>query len=79
MDKAVTALTNLAMALPGLALTTLLVCYLEPGMLSIVVAISVTSWTGTTRVLRSRILSLKEEPFIKIEKAIGQKGHCHHV
>ena len=73
VDKAVTALTNLAMALPGLALTTLLVCYLEPGMLSIVVAISVTSWTGTTRVLRSRILSLKEEPFIKIEKAIGQK------
>lgn len=61
------------MALPGLALTTLLVCYLEPGILSIVVAISVTSWTGTTRVLRSRILSLKEEPFIKIEKAIGQK------
>ena len=42
VDKAVTALTNLAMALPGLALTTLLVCYLEPGMLSIVVAISVT-------------------------------------
>ena len=73
VDKTVTALTNLAMALPGLALTTLLVCYLEPGVISIVVAISITSWTGTTRVLRSRILSLKEEPFIKIEKAIGQK------
>lgn len=73
VDRGVTALTNLAMALPGLALTTLLVCYLKPGVLSIVVAISVTSWTGTTRVLRSRILSLKEEPFIKIERAIGQR------
>lgn len=73
VDKAVTALTNLAMAVPGLALTTLLVCYLSPGMLSIIIAISITAWTGTTRVLRSRILALTEEPFVKIEKAIGQK------
>ena len=73
MDKAVTALTNLAMAVPGLALTTLLVCYLSPGKISIIVAISITAWTGTTRVLRSRILALTEEPFVKIEKAIGQR------
>lgn len=73
IDKAVTALTNLAMAVPGLALTTLLVCYLTPGMASIILAISITAWTGTTRVLRSQILTLKEEPFVKIEKAIGQR------
>lgn len=72
-DKLITGLTNLAMAVPGLALTTLLVCYLSPGILSIVVAISITAWTGTTRVLRSQILALKEEPFVKIEKAIGQR------
>lgn len=72
-DKLITGLTNLAMAVPGLALTTLLVCYLTPGILSIVVAISITAWTGTTRVLRSQILALKEEPFVKIEKAIGQR------
>lgn len=73
VDRAVTGITNLAMALPGLALSTLLICYLKPGLVSIVIAISVTSWTGTARILRSRILSLKEEPFIKIEKAIGQR------
>jgi len=73
-DKLITALTNLAMAVPGLALTTLLVCYLSPGMLSIIIAISITAWTGTTRILRAQILSLKEEPFVKIERAIGQKS-----
>lgn len=67
VDKCITAVTNLAMAIPGLALTTLLVCYLNPGKASI------TSWTGTARVLRARILSLVEEPFVKIEKAIGQR------
>lgn len=74
VDKAVTALTNLAMAVPGLALTTLLVCYLKPGKISIIIAISITAWTGTARVLRSRVLALTEEPFVKIEKAIGQRG-----
>ena len=73
VDRAITSLTSLAMAIPGLALTTLLVCYLNPGKTSIILAISITSWTGTARILRSRLLTLMEEPFIKIEKAIGQK------
>ena len=46
VDKLITGLTNLAMAVPGLALTTLLVCYLSPGIFSIVIAISITAWTG---------------------------------
>lgn len=70
-DTAVTAVTNLAMGLPDLALTVLLVAYLNPGKLSIVIAIAVTAWTGTARLLRSRVISLCELPFVKIEKAMG--------
>ena len=70
-DKVITALTNITMGLPSLALTTLLVAYLDPGKLSIIISISLTAWTGTSRILRSRIIQLAEMPFIKIEKAIG--------
>lgn len=70
-DKLITALTNVTMGLPSLALTTLLVAYLNPGKASIVISISVTAWTGTSRILRSRVLQLCEMPFIKIEKSIG--------
>ena len=73
VDKVYTALTNLTMALPSLALTVLLIAYLNPGKLSIIIAISLTAWTGTSRVLRSRVLQLCEMPFIKIEKSLGQK------
>lgn len=73
VDKLITGLASIAMAVPGLALTTLLVCYLKPGKISIIIAIAITAWTGTARILRSRIMSLMESPFIKIEKAIGQK------
>ncbi len=72
-DRIITALTSLTMALPGLALTTLLVAYLNPGMLSVIISISVTAWTGTARILRSRVFEIVEQPYIKIEKSLGQK------
>lgn len=70
-DRLVTAVTNITMALPSLALTVLLVAYLNPGKLSIIIAISLTSWTGTTRILRARVMQLCQMPFVKIEKALG--------
>lgn len=66
-----TALTNITMALPNLALTVLLVAYLNPGKLSVIIAISLTAWTGTTRILRARVTQLCQLPFVKIEKALG--------
>lgn len=71
LDKLVTGLTNVTMALPSLALTMLLIAYMNPGKTSIVIAISVTAWTGTARVLRARVLQLCEMPFVKMEKALG--------
>jgi len=70
-DKAITAITNIAMAVPSLPLTVLLAAYMSPGKWNLIIAISITSWTGTARILRSRVMQLKEQPFIKIEKAIG--------
>lgn len=70
-DRIVTALTNVTMGLPSLALTVLLTAYLSPGKLSMIIAISLTAWTGTSRILRSRVVQLCEMPFVKIEKAIG--------
>ena len=74
VDRVVTALTNITMALPNLALTVLLVAYLNPGKLSVIIAISLTAWTGTTRILRARVTQLCQLPFVKIEKALGGPG-----
>lgn len=74
VDRCLTAVTNITMALPELALTMLLVAYLNPGKISIIIAISLTAWTGTARILRARVMQLCEMPFIKIEKAIGMKS-----
>lgn len=70
-DKVITAVTNVAMAVPGLPLTMLLVAYLNPGKWSLIISISITAWTGTARILRSRVMQLSQMPFVKIERVMG--------
>lgn len=71
LDKFITGMTNVTMALPSLALTMLLIAYLNPGKASVIIAISITAWTGTARALRARVLQLCEMPFVKMERALG--------
>lgn len=70
-DRVVSAVTDVAMAVPSLPLTMLLIAYLQSGMFSLIIAMSITAWTGTTRILRSRVRQICELPYIKIEKTMG--------
>lgn len=72
-DKVLSALTSVFMAIPSLPFTIVLVTFLEPSIWNIVIAICLTSWTSTARVVRSKVAELKEQPFIKIEETLGQR------
>lgn len=71
VDKVISALTNVAMTIPGLPLTILLVAFLKAGLTGMIVAICITSWAGTARVTRSRVLQIRELPFIQAERMMG--------
>ncbi|MFX1533244.1 MAG: ABC transporter permease [Promethearchaeota archaeon] len=43
------------------------------GTMLLILVIGLLGWTGTARMVRSEILSLKERPFIEATKAIGAK------
>ena len=70
-DRVICAVIDIAMAVPSLPLTLLLIAYLKSGMFSLILAISITAWTGTARILRSRVRQICEQPYIKIEKTMG--------
>ena len=81
-DKALSAVTSVFMAIPSLPFTIVLVTFLEPGIWNIVIALCLTSWTSTARVVRSKVAELKEQPFIKIEETLGQSKPyimLHHI
>lgn len=73
-DRIIVQLTNVAMALPAMPLTIILVAFLDASIWNIVLAICITAWTGTARIIRSRVQQLKTLPFVQIEKTLGASG-----
>lgn len=64
-------LTDWFIALPGLPLAISLSVVLGQGPVSITVAIAVTSWTGTARLVRAQTLAVEARPYIERARALG--------
>jgi len=63
--------TDIILVIPGLPLMIVLAAVLGTSFWNIIFVISIIGWTGTARVVRAQVLSLKERPFIESVKAIG--------
>ena len=59
------------MSIPGFLLALSLVALLGPSVMNVVIAISVADTPGIVRIVRSSVLSLREQQFIDAAKAIG--------
>lgn len=66
-------LTELFLAVPGLALALAIVAALGPGMLNVVVALSIVWWPGYVRLVEAKTLSIKEELFVESARSIGAR------
>ncbi|NLS10787.1 ABC transporter permease [Nesterenkonia sp. MY13] len=66
------------MNLPTLVLAVVLVVIMGRGMLVMVIAIGVTSWAGTARVVRAQTRAVEGRPYMERAKALGA-GHGHQM
>ena len=71
--KALMAVTDWFIALPALPLAISLAAVLGQGDASITIAIAVTSWAGTARLIRAQTLAVEGRPFIERAKALGAR------
>jgi peptide/nickel transport system permease protein len=63
--------TDWFIALPSLPLAIALAAVLGQGARSITIAIAVTSWPGTARLVRAQTFAVEARPFIERAKALG--------
>ncbi|MEO6082351.1 MAG: ABC transporter permease [Umezawaea sp.] len=70
--------TDFFLVLPSLVLAIALSTVLPRGIWTIVLAIGVTSWPSTARLVRAQTLSVEARPFIERARALGG-GHLHVV
>lgn len=71
IGQALMHLTDWFIALPSLPLAIALAAVLGQGTASITIAIAVTSWTGTARLVRAQTLAVGARPFIERARALG--------
>ena len=64
-------LMNAFMALPGILLAIAFVAFLGPGLLNLVLALSIGGWVGYARLVRAQVLSVRELEFVEAARALG--------
>ncbi len=71
VDNLLMRATDIMMTFPFLLLLILIVYLFGSSLMLIIIAIGLTGWTGTARLVRSETLSLRTREFIIASKALG--------
>ncbi|MBB6142210.1 peptide/nickel transport system permease protein [Silvibacterium bohemicum] len=62
---------NAFMAMPGILLAIAFVAFLGPGMLNLILALSIGGWVGYARLVRAQVLAVREREFVESARALG--------
>lgn len=71
VDNVIMRLMDVFLAFPALILAIAIVTVLGPGLINALIAISIVTIPAYARVIRSSVLSVKEQDFIMADRALG--------
>lgn len=73
-DNVMQRFVEILVGIPNLVVIILLMLILSPGILSITLAIALTGWPTTARLIRGQVLRLKEQEFFLASRTLGAKS-----
>ncbi len=71
VDKVIMRFADIILALPDLPMMILLGAFLGPSLKNIILVLTLFSWTGPARIIRSKIISIKKDNYIIVAKSYG--------
>lgn len=71
IDLVITNLSNIFQGIPGSCFMIAIVGICGANLESLLIALIITSWSGFSRIVRSEVLRIREEPFIEGLRCIG--------
>lgn len=73
IDMLIMRFTDIVMSFPDLLFIIGVRVALGPGIFNIILAMSVVSWTGNARIVRSQVLAVREMEYIEAARALGAR------
>lgn len=70
-DEVLMGATDIVLIIPALPLMIILSAHTSPSIWNIIIVIGALWWTSTARVVRSRVLQLREMPFVEAARGLG--------
>ena len=64
-------LANAFLALPGILLAIAVVAFMGPGLLNVILALSISGWVNYARLVRAQVMSVKQREFIEAARSLG--------
>jgi oligopeptide transport system permease protein len=71
VDNIMQRLVEILVGIPILVVAVLTMLVLKPGILSLTIAIGLTGWTTSARLIRGQVLRLKEQEFFLASRSLG--------
>lgn len=71
LDSLIMRLVDVVLAVPDLLLAIAIMAIIGPGIVNLILAMSVTYWTRWARLVRAEALTIREKDFVNAAKAFG--------
>lgn len=71
VDNIMQRIIEILIGIPNLVVVILMIMILDPGIISIIIALTITGWTGMARIVRGQVLKLKNQEFVLASRTLG--------
>ncbi|MBM6618280.1 oligopeptide ABC transporter permease [Bacillus suaedaesalsae] len=71
VDNYMMRFIEILIGIPNLVVVILMILVLEAGLTSIIIALTITGWTGMARIVRGQVLKLKNQEFVLASRTLG--------
>lgn len=71
IDNYMQRFLEILVGIPNLVVVILMIIILEPGIISITIALTITGWIGMARIVRGEVLKLKNQEFVLASQTLG--------
>lgn len=71
VDEVMMRIADILFAIPYLLVVIMLMVVMQPGVTTIIVALTITGWIGMARIVRGQMMQLKQQEFVLAARSLG--------